>query len=728
MRTNKKNRLLGSQNPCGVCHCEEDLDPTRQSFRQWWRLPQSLCSFAMTSTTTPIAFFRKLLVPPMLLLLLAALLLSGCDLLPQPEPFVTGTPWPTFTPQPSGTPLPTATFTPTPYVAGLAGTPAASSSAAISERNLKKLAQLNRIGQGLPQALAWSDDGDLLAVASSRGLSLYDGDNLELLNTIDINTGPRSLDFTPNGEFILCGNNDGSLSLWNTTSGTIETIPRAHASAVFSVAVSPDGQLAASASWDTTIRLWRFTDEISQPLAPVRILTGHNEDVRQIMFSPDSERLFTWSPSRQVKVWQMPNAVADDELYIGTAGGGLTATALAFSPNGGLVAALQNSQMRIFNTDDGTTLSTLKPFKENVRSAALSDDGSLAATLESGTLKLWQADNGALLAEIALPETVNADALPTLSPNKERVILLSDSFWVWELPADFDEGETPKETDIVPAGFLPAFPFFTQFNADGSKLTSARYDGRLYEVPLDQPFATLSGPSLTGNPALMAVSDDLAWIGASSEQRLMVWPQTSNETQIASEKHWRNLSALTFSHDGLLAASTDGQGKLLLWDVAAGSLNESLSVPTGISSLVFSPEDSLLAVTSGAGVQLWQTADWSLLDSFNGTAAAFSPDGDFLAAAAWDEGEEVVFLRQIGRESTSIDQRIPVNGNALSFSPDGELLVVSGKSLTILRVSDGKILLELDAPLPFGKPYFSPDGTYLALSHWDGTVSLWGIP
>ncbi len=163
-----------------------------------------------------------------LLLLLTALLLSGCELLPQPEPFVTGTPWPTFTPLPSSTPLPTATFTPTPYVAGLAGTPAAQSSAVISERNLKKLAQLNRIGQGLPNALAWSEDGSLLAVASTRGLSLYDGNTLELLRTTDINAGPRSLDFFSDGDFVLCGNSDGSLSIWETATGKRAGDTRGH--------------------------------------------------------------------------------------------------------------------------------------------------------------------------------------------------------------------------------------------------------------------------------------------------------------------------------------------------------------------------------------------------------------------------------------------------------------------------------------------------------------------
>ena len=86
-----------------------------------------------------------------------------------------------------------------------------------------------------------------------------------------------------------------------------------------------------------------------------------------------------------------------------------------------------------------------------------------------------------------------------------------------------------------------------------------------------------------------------------------------------------------------------------------------------------------------------------------------------------------MYARLAGK-APQLHKRIPVSGNALAFSPDGELLAVSGKTLTILGVSNGKILQEIDPPLPFGKPFFSLDGTYLALSHWDGTVSLWGIP
>ncbi len=147
-------------------------------------------------------------------------------------------------------------------------------------------------------------------------------------------------------------------------------------------------------------------------------------------------------------------------------------------------------------------------------------------------------------------------------------------------PLDLPKAK-PSDAATTPfAGYLPALPFFTQFNTNGDGLFSALHDGRLYEVPLARPFAAATGPSLAASPVLMAASPDLAWIGAaSSDQRLLVWPEGSSETQITSEKYRRNLSALTFSHDGTLAASSDGQGKLNIWDVEAGVVFEHTGCP-----------------------------------------------------------------------------------------------------------------------------------------------------
>jgi len=54
------------------------------------------------------------------------------------------------------------------------------------------------------------------------------------------------------------------------------------------VAFSPDGALLASASDDFTIKLWRVADG-----ALLRTLTGHQEDVQSVAFSPDGTQLYS---------------------------------------------------------------------------------------------------------------------------------------------------------------------------------------------------------------------------------------------------------------------------------------------------------------------------------------------------------------------------------------------------------------------------------------------------
>ena len=668
---------------------------------------------------------------PLLLLLLAfSVLLSGCDLFWRPEPFVTSTPWPTFTPLPSATPLPSVTPTVTPYVPAQAGTSVAASSAVIAETNLKQLALLSRVGQGVPQELVWSADGEYMAVASTRGLYLYAGRDVRLLRSVDIPAGPRSLAFSPDGAFLLSGNNDGSLSLWSTASGELSPQVRGHDVTVFSVAFSADGAWAASAAWDQTIRLWRISADPDRLLSLVRTLSGQNEGVRRIAFDPDGERLFSWSPRRHVQVWQTADGKRLDEIYTGPTRGGLTASDVHFASGSSLVSIVKDDQVRILRTTNGTTLSTLQPFRSKALRAVLSADGSLAVTLDAGRmLKLWQTSNGKLLHEIPLPQEADTNALLTISPDNGRVILLSGSFWVWELPPGVAEEYQVQAASILPAGYLPAFPFFFRFMPDGAHLTSGLLNGRLYQVPLAESFSAGAGEQFITNPSSLAASADLARVAAGSgDQRLLIWDAGEDAPRLTSARQQQNLSALAFSTDGKLLASAAGYGKAGLWDVGKASQLKTLNVPPAVSALLFSPDDSLLAVISRQGVQLWQSPQGELLHSLNGTGAAFSADGSLLAVAGRDEDGEMIALHNLSAEDAPVLQRMAVSGNSLAFSPDGSLLAVAGKTLSLCRVSDGKLLLELAPPLPFGEVFFSPDGTYLALSHWDGTVSLWGIP
>jgi WD40 repeat protein len=255
-------------------------------------------------------------------------------------------------------------------------------------------------------------------------------------------------------------------------------------------------------------------------------------------------------------------------------------------------------------------------------------------------------------------------------------------------------------------------PLSLSISSDGSMLAAGLTDLGvvLYAANDGAPIHVLeAGGRFRAGPGLVAFSPDGQQIAAISEtdaRAIQIWWWQNNALLTTLNGHRAPLTALAFSPDGALLASTDMAGELRLWRTGDGKLLVQSAAHSGpIASLAFTPNGEQLATAGEDGlVRLWRiemTADFlagalpghELHTAMPLTQIVISPlctDTACLLAAAGPQGGSLWDV--VGDEHLL---ELPGEVFAVAFSPGGSTLAAASEGVAFYQINQ-------DQPETFG--------------------------
>lgn len=305
---------------------------------------------------------------------------------------------------------------------------------------------------------------------------------------------------------------------------------------------SADGSRLAAAASSGPVTLFAAADGARTDLP------GHDDGANALAFAPAGDLLATGGQDGNVKFW---NAAAGQHTATATLGGAWI-DHLAWSPDGARLVVAAGRQLALFNPD-GTTRHTFAPAPKTICALAWQPAGGCLASAYFGGVCLWDADD--FVAQKEFPYANGIHALVWSPDNRWLVSGNQDpSVHLWLVEDDQEFHMSGYETKVKSLAF----------SHDSRRL------------------ATGGG------------NDVCVWDcqGAGPEGR-----------EPSMFPHDAKICALAFQNTHGLLASASADGVLQLWSPERPNpLRATVKMPAAATKLVWSPDDTYLAVGSAAGI------------------------------------------------------------------------------------------------------------------------------
>jgi hypothetical protein len=305
-----------------------------------------------------------------------------------------------------------------------------------SKSTLSAVLDFNQLG-GEVWAAMFAPDGRHVLTMGGNDAQLWNLDSRRPVVRYSPHGAVASAAVSPDGRLVATGSWDHSAKIWDAATGrAIRKLDAGHAGYINSVEFSPDGNQLLTASDDGTARLW----DVASGKPTGVVFRGHTARVLAASYSPDGTRVLTVSGDKTARIW---DATTGNELQT-LSGHQWAVLSGRFSPDGKrIITGSQDETAKIWDAATGDELRTLQGHTAAITSVAISPDGARALTgSQDYTAKLWDAQTGKEI--LSLPGHTQEVTAVSFSPDNRNVLTSSrDGTAIIWLANDWRESEPP---------------------------------------------------------------------------------------------------------------------------------------------------------------------------------------------------------------------------------------------------------------------------------------------
>ena len=269
--------------------------------------------------------------------------------------------------------------------------------------------------------------------------------------------------------------------------------------------------------------------------------------------------------------------------------------AVAFSPDGKLLAVGGYKEVRLIDPSNGEVRLVLTGHSDLVRAVVFTPDGTRLAAAggqaaQGGEIKIWETATGKLLHTIE----GHKDCIYSIAISPDGKLLASTSYDKLVKLWNIDDGrETRTLKDHIDAVFSVAF------SPDGKRLASGAADRtvKIWDVASGQRLYTLSEPQ-DGVMAVAFHPSGKQLAAAGMDKIIRTWELTEKGGTLAQSTyaHEDAILRLVYSPDGKRLISSSADQTIRIWDAATlTSIKVFEKQPDWVEALSISPDGKMLA-------------------------------------------------------------------------------------------------------------------------------------